>query len=211
MTEAHVENTGDDNPPPRVGEQRPGGRATRVRNAVLQATIDLVSEVGYDEATIDGIAARAEVHKTTIYRRWSTKSALVAAAASAASDAEIPIPDTGSLAGDLQALARSVAVNLGSNGGGRRSRSIVASAIASDQLADDMRDFWAERFQLASAVVERAVERGELQADVDPGLLIETLIGPLWIRLLLTGGPITAEVADDVAAMVAAGATTAYG
>lgn len=195
----------------RVGDKRPGGRAARVRNAVLEATIELVSEVGYDEASIEAIAARAGVHKTTIYRRWPAKSALVAAAASANSEAQVPIPDTGSLTGDLQALARSVVANIGTEDGGRRSRSIAASAIASDGLANDMREFWAERLRLSSAVIERAVERGELRDGVDATLLVETLIGPLWLRLLLTGEPITDEVADEVAALVAAGAIAHHG
>lgn len=194
-----------------MGEQRPGGRSARVREAVLDATIGLVSEIGYDDVSIDAIAARAGVHKTTIYRRWSNKSALVAAAASANSQAQVPIPDTGSLVGDLQALARSVVANIGTDEGGRRSRSIAASAIASDGLASDMQQFWAERLRLSSAVVERAIERGELRAGVDTKVVVETLIGPLWLRLLLTGDPITDEVADQVAALVAAGATARHG
>ena len=68
-------------PSPSVGTRRPGGRSARVRSAVLAATLEVLVETGYDGMTVDAVAARAGVHKTTVYRRWPTKAALVAAAA----------------------------------------------------------------------------------------------------------------------------------
>lgn len=192
---------------PRVGEQRPGGRAARVRSAVLQATAELLTEVGYDQVTVDEVAARANVHKTTVYRRWPTKPELIADAARVHSDEHVPIPDTGTLHGDLQALARAVVANIGSEGGARRTRSIAAAAMTSNELAAGMHTFWAERLAASGAVVERAIERGELPPNSDANLIIETLIGPLWIRLLLTGEPISDDLADRVAELVTAGAT----
>ncbi len=64
----------------------------------------------------------------------------------------------------------------------------------------------ADRLAQSRQVVERAIERGELPAGTDPNLIIETLIGPLWVRLLLTGEPITTDLADRVATLVTAGA-----
>jgi AcrR family transcriptional regulator len=81
----------------------------------------------------------------------------------------------------------------------------VAAAAASEELTVAMRGFWTERMAASTAIVERAVERGEVPADVDATLVIESLIGPLWVRLLLTGGPIDDEVADKVADLVVAG------
>jgi AcrR family transcriptional regulator len=191
---------------PRVGERRPGGRAARVRGAILDATSELLMEVGYDELGIDDVAARAGVHKTTVYRRWPTKPELIAAAVSAQSARDIPIPDTGSLLGDLQALARSVVANVASEGGARRSRSIVVAAANSDDLARDVRSFWVGRLTATAPIVERAIARGELAPQTDATLLIETLIGPIWLRLLLTGEPIHDDLADRVAELVADGA-----
>ena len=88
----------------RVGEQRPGGRATRVRSAVLDATSMLLSEVGYDQLSVEAVASRAGVHKTTVYRRWPTKPELIAEAALVQAAEAVPIPDTGTLLGDLQTL-----------------------------------------------------------------------------------------------------------
>ena len=195
------------NTEPRVGQQRPGGRAARVRADVLRSVVELLDEVGYDKMSVEDVATRAGVHKTTIYRRWPTKAELVADAAREHSAQAVPIPNTGTLAADLQALARQVAANIGSESGGRRSRSIAAAASVSDELAAGMHTFWAHRLAESGRVVERAIDRGELPAGTDSNLIIETLIGPLWLRLLQTGEPITKDLADRVAKLVTAGAT----
>jgi AcrR family transcriptional regulator len=193
----------------RVGEQRPGGRAARVRAAVLAATEDLLMEVGYDELTVDEVARRAGVHKTTVYRRWPTKPGLVADAVREQSAEAVPIPDTGSLLGDLRQLARDVAGNVSSEGPGRRTRTIVAAAASSSELATHVNAFWSHRLERCSRIVQRAVERGELASAVDPDLVIEALVGPIWLRLLVTGEPIDDHLIDRLAELVDAGARAA--
>lgn len=190
----------------RVGDKRPGGRAMRVRNAVLRAASELLTEVGYDEMSIEDVAARAGVHKTTVYRRWSNKARLTADAAALHTTETVPIPDTGTIEGDLKMLAREIVANIGTKGGSRQTRSITAAAAASDELADAMHSFWANRLSLSAQVVERAITRGELPADTNTKLLIETVIGPLWVRLLLTGDPITNDLADQIVDLVLEGA-----
>lgn len=164
-------------------------------------------EVGYDGLSIEDVAGRADVHKTTVYRRWPTKAELVADAIRVSSDADVPIPDTGTIRGDLEALARDVVANISSEGGARRSRSIVASAASSQELAANMHEFWAHRLAASEQLIDRAVDRGELPANSDANLIIETLIGPLWIRLLLTGEEVDDDLAVRVAELVAAGAS----
>lgn len=194
---------------PRVGESRPGGRSARVRAAVLEAAADVLAEVGYDAFVIEDVATRAGVHKTTVYRRWPTKAELIADATRARSIDLVPTPDTGSLRGDLQALARSVARNIGSDTGERITRTMVAAAATSPDAAGGTADFFAERIALAHVIVERAISRGELPKGTDANLVIEALIGPLYVRLLLTGEPVNAAFADRVASVVAAGAPAA--
>lgn len=195
------------NTTPRVGEKRPGGRAARVRSDVLAATTELLTAVGYEQMTVEDVAKLAEVHKTTVYRRWPTKAELVADAVRINSEEAVPIPDTGTVLGDLQAFAREIVANIGSEGGARRSRSITAAAATSDDLATGMQAFWQERLAASAPIVHRAINRGELPIGTDPNLIIETVIGPLWVRLLLTGEPLTNELADRVAELVTAGAT----
>lgn len=173
---------------------------------MLSAAADLLSEVGYDKMSIDDVAARAGVHKTTVYRRWTTKAALVTDAALEQSAEAIPIPDTGSLLADLQALARSVVATISRGSGKRQASSLIVAASSSDELATGLHDFWDHRIGLAAEIVKRAIQRGEVPADTDANLIIETLIGPLWIRLILTGEPVTHALADQVAELVAVGA-----
>lgn len=189
-----------------VGVRRPGGRAARVRSNVLRAAAELLSEVGYDQLNVEEVAERAGVHKTTVYRRWATKAALATDAITEHSAEAVPVADTGALITDLQALARSVVANISSESGRRRASSLIVAASSSDELAAGLHDFWHRRIALAAEIVTRAIERGELAADTDPNLIIETVIGPLWIRLLLTGEPLTDEVADQIARLIVVGA-----
>lgn len=167
-------------------------------------------EVGYAGMSVEDVAARAGVHKTTVYRRWPTKAELVYDAVGQQSAEAVPVPDTGNLLDDLRIFARQIVANIGSDGGSKRSRSIVAAAATSDELAAAMRGFWSDRLAASAPIVERAIERAELPSDADPNLIIESLIGPLWVRLLLTGEPITDDLADRVARLVAAGATQPF-
>jgi AcrR family transcriptional regulator len=168
---------------------------------VLDATAALLSEVGYDELSVDAVASRAGVHKTTVYRRWPTKPELIADAARVQAADSVPIPDTGTLAGDLRILAREVVANIVSDGGARRARTLVAAAC-SGELADVLHSFWAHRLDASAAIVERAVDRGELSATINHTLIIEAVVGPIWLRLLLTGGPLDEEFADAIAELV---------
>ena len=177
-----------------------------MRATVLEATSAVLDERGYERLTVEEIATRAGVHKTTVYRRWPTKALLVEDATLAHAERNIPIPDTGTLLGDLQALGRAVAATIGAEVGARRSRSIVAAAAASSDVAASLNAFWAERLSLTRPIVERAIARGEIPPSTDPNLIVEALVGPLWMRLLLTGEPINSKIADHLATLVATGA-----
>jgi AcrR family transcriptional regulator len=169
---------------------------------VLSAAADALAENGYDSFTVEDVAERAGVHKTTVYRRWPTKAELIADTTRERSRQLVPMPDTGSLAGDLRALARAVVRNIGSDTGGRMTRTLVAAAATSPDNAAQSAAFWAERLDLTNAIFERAMKRGEIPADTDGQLIIQTLIGPLYVRLLLTNQPIDIDFADRVAAFV---------
>jgi hypothetical protein len=84
----------------------------------------------------------------------------------------------------------------------------VAASTTSSEVAEGTTAFWRDRLALTSVIVERAIERGEIPKDTDPNLVIETLIGPIYVRLLLTGEPISTAFAGRVAALVAAGASS---
>src|SRR4051794_10460187 len=169
--------------------RRTGGRSARVRATVLEATLALIAEdaAGF---TIPQVAARARVHETSIYRRWGTREALIVDAVSTHINAEIPLPDTGSLRGDLLASLSSGAALLTSPLGRQFLR---AAAVAPDATTEARQAYWPGRFERAAIFFERAVARGEIAAPVDATLASELLIAPLYFRLLVSHAPI-----DDV-------------
>jgi len=186
---------------------RPLGRPRdeRAGRAILRAALELIAEQGARHLRMDDIADRARVGKATIYRRYRSKDELVTAAV-AALVSEIQVPDTGSTRGDLLALMRS-AVEV-------YSRSVEAAVMPSlvDAMSRDAgiartvrEGFLAARRAALRAVLERGVERGDLRADLDLELALDVLGGPLFYRLLITGGPIDRELADGVVELILRG------
>jgi AcrR family transcriptional regulator len=186
---------------------RPLGRPRdeRADRAILRAALELIAEQGARDLRMDDVADRARVGKATIYRRYRSKDELVTAAV-AALVSEIQVPDTGSTRGDLLALMRS-AVEV-------YSRSVEAAVMPSlvDAMSRDTgiartvrEGFLAARRAALRAVLERGVERGDLRADLDLELALDVLGGPLFYRLLITGGPIDRGLADGVVELILRG------
>ena len=180
--------------------QRPGGRSARVREAVLAATAAELSERGFAAMAIEDIAARSGVHKTTIYRRWSTLSQLVADAAVEISATTVPIPDTGSIESDLREMARSIVALVTSESGGALVAALFSDAVRTPEVARLKREFYSARYELADIVVRRAVERGEISEKVSAADLLAAVAAPIYYRLLVADLPVDRSVADRAAA-----------
>ncbi|MCD2107222.1 TetR/AcrR family transcriptional regulator [Rhodococcus erythropolis] len=180
--------------------QRPGGRSARVREAVLAATAAELSERGFAAMTIEDIAARSGVHKTTIYRRWSTLSQLVADAAVEISATTVPIPDTGSIESDLREMARSIVALVTSESGGALVAALFSDAVRTPEVARLKREFYSARYELADIVVRRAVERGEISEKISAADLLAAVAAPIYYRLLVADLPVDRSVADRAAA-----------
>jgi AcrR family transcriptional regulator len=184
--------------PRRTRDVRPGGRSAKVKAAVLASVQDELVEAGYANLTYERVAARAGVHKATVYRRWPTKAQLVADAVLAQAGQAVPMPDTGSIRQDLRTLAHAVVANITSQPGEELLRTLVSDAARVTEIVVAGRAFWAHRFSLTAAVIRRGIDRGELPPDTDIDFLIEVLIAPLYLRLLVIGQPLTTEYADRV-------------
>ncbi|MFG1782591.1 TetR/AcrR family transcriptional regulator [Rhodococcus oryzae] len=194
---------------PPAPRKRTGGRSARVRDAVLTATLEQVTEHGIEGLTIGDVAARAGVAETTIYRRWGTRTALIAEAVTELAAVGNPAPDTGSVRSDLMVLAGQVSDLISRPGMARLVGTTVA--LSSDPDVDAARRrFWNDRFERSSQVITNAVERGELPATVDPRAVLETLSAPLYFRLLLGENAIDdvfiARCVDDTLALHGASA-----
>jgi AcrR family transcriptional regulator len=189
-----------------AGSVRPGGRTARTRAAVLEATLSELAERGWDQASVETIASRAGVHKTTVYRRWGSKDRLVAEALEAAAERRIQVPDSGDVDQDLRALARAVLAILTSRDGAATVRALVAGAQSSPEVGRVVRRFWATRLAHVGPIVDRAVSRGQLPHGTDPDELLRYLAAPLFHRLLVSAEPLTRATADQAAAAALAAA-----
>jgi AcrR family transcriptional regulator len=160
--------------------------------AILTATIDLVGEVGIAGLTMDAVAIRAGVGKATIYRRWSSKEALMLEAWMSCVSTPA-VPDTGSLRGDLEQLFLHIDHQLSDETLQRVFPQMVAAAKVNPSVREAYLASLTERRRPTRTVLERAVDRGELDRDTDVQLVGDMLIAPLMYRWLVTDG-----VVDDV-------------
>ncbi|OLT37303.1 hypothetical protein BJF79_29830 [Actinomadura sp. CNU-125] len=186
--------------------KRPGGRTARTAKAVLDATIAELSDVGYAALRIDAVAERAGVNRATIYRRWSDKPSLVAAAFTARQVEISPPADTGDLLADLLSFLGEVRRGFDSPWITALIRETGPRTAENAGLREALDQIWPARFRLSREIFVRAVERGELPADTDPDHLVEAAAGPLYFRWLMLGRPLTDDFLKRTAALVIAGA-----
>jgi AcrR family transcriptional regulator len=185
---------------------RAPGRGPRLRAAVFAATLAELAERGYANLTVDNVARRAGVHKTSLYRHWPDRQRLVLDALTANVAASMPIPDTGHLETDLRAYARELVGWLTSPVG----RAILAATLSDAARVPEIgaleRGFFDDRLRRAEPLITRAIARGEVPSDTDPAEVVKTMIAPIYLRLLITAEPIDATTADRAAhlALVAA-------
>ncbi|HYH12052.1 MAG TPA: TetR/AcrR family transcriptional regulator [Thermomicrobiales bacterium] len=187
-------------------DRRPVGRGKKLRTAVLAATLEELNDVGYGDLTIEGVARRAGVHKTSIYRRWGDRERLVVDAISDHVTTEVPVPNTGAIDTDLRALARGLVRWLTSPPGQAILSTMVSDARRLGEIEQARRDFYAHRFREAAPVITRAIERGDLPTGTDPAEVLKTLVAPIYLRLLVTSEPIDEAVADNAAEITLAAA-----
>jgi AcrR family transcriptional regulator len=180
-------------------------REERADRAILAATLELMAEHGAHDLRMDAVAERAGVGKATIYRRHRSKDELITAAV-AAPVSEIAVPDTGSTRADLLApMRRAVEVYRGSVEAAVMP-GLVDAMSRDAELARMVREgFLARRRAALREVLERGIERGDLRGDLDVDLALDVLGGPLFYRLLITGGPIDEQLALGVVELILRG------
>jgi AcrR family transcriptional regulator len=180
-------------------------RDPRADRSIVSAALDVIAEQGVHAFRMDDVAERAGVGKGAIYRRYRSKDELVTAAV-AELVSEIAVPDTGSTHDDLLALMRdAVSVYADPTAAGVMP-SLVAAMRRQPELAQAVRGgFLARRRDALREVLERGVSRGDLRVDLDLEFALDVLGGPLFYRLLITGGPIDEQLAANVADLILRG------
>jgi AcrR family transcriptional regulator len=175
------------------------------RERVLTTTLDLLTETGLGELTIDDISRRSGVAKTTIYRHWANRSALVIDACSRMIDGQQAPPDTGSLEGDLRAILTFIAELLGAARWSSILPSIVDAAEHDPEFADVHSRIQHGHAAPLGAALDRAALRGEIPSAADRNAIAAALLGPLFYRRWFSREQIDAEFVETIIRSAIAG------
>ena len=174
-------------------------RSARSDKAILDATRELLADGGVRDLTVEGVAARAGVAKTTIYRRWRGKHELALAVLIDMVEHVVATPDLGDTRAELVSFVDAAVTILGSTLMGRVMQGLVSDLASDPGLATAFQDrVVAMRIAEADRLLARGIERGDLRADTDVELAHELLFGPVYYRLLLSGAPLDAGLAGRV-------------
>jgi AcrR family transcriptional regulator len=178
---------------------RTGGRSARVRESILAAALSELIESGYAALSVEAVASRAGVNKTTIYRRWPTLDDLLVDALMDWSHDALPAMDTGSIETDLLALGGQLADVLNAGVGRQVVALVLTAGLRSDHLREATRRYFDHQAVRAIPTVNQAIDRGELPANTDANALLTTFRAPLFYRLVTTGDPIDEELIAQAA------------
>jgi len=178
------------------GTATPDPRVLVSRERVLTTTLDLLTQTGLAELTIDDISRRSGVAKTTIYRHWPNRSAIVIDACSRMTDDPEAPPDTGSLDGDLRAILTRIAGRLGAARWSSILPSIVDAAEHDPEFASIHSRIQRGHAAPLKAALDRAARRGEIPPAADRNAIAAALLGPLYYRRWFSREQIDAEFVD---------------
>jgi AcrR family transcriptional regulator len=186
------------------GTRELDGRVRRSRDRVLTTAFELLGESGVGGFSVDEVARRSGVAKTTIYRHWPTREALVIDACSRISD-EQEVPDTGALEGDLAAILTNIGHLLGTARWSSILPSIVDVAERDPEFADIHRRIQHGHAAPLREVIDRAAGRGEIAATADRSAMIAELMGPLFYRRWFSREPIDNQFVKKIVSNVISG------
>jgi len=177
-------------------------RSEHSHEAILDAVLELLEAEGYGALTIEGVARQAGVGKQTIYRWWKCKAELVLEAYANHAASKIPVPDRGSVRGDLEAFLAAACKRL-TDISGPIMRGLMADAVHDEEFREVlMNAFLGKRRDAMKEILERGVARGEVDAGADLDFACDLIFGPMWYRLLLQHGKLDARFARQLTGAV---------
>jgi AcrR family transcriptional regulator len=188
-------------------ERLPIGRGERARARVLHAALEVLAERGFPGFTMEAVALRAGASKTTVYRRWRSRSALLVDAMDQAFQA-LETPTTGDLRGDLLTLMVASEALLGSQPFPRLLAAVIDAAEQDASLAGLHFALTERRREPVRAVLAEAAARGIISPTVDPELVIDLLVGPAFYRRFVAHRPFPPGYAMDIVDLVLAALAT---
>jgi AcrR family transcriptional regulator len=176
-------------------------RVLRSKKAVLAATFQLLGEQGFAGVSVDEVSKRCGVAKTTIYRHWPSRAALLVDACTNMGT-KPPVPDTGSFKGDLTALAKHMAGRLRSDRWAAVLPSVIDAAERDSELAEVHAQLHAGFMAPLYTVIDRAQAKGELPKACEPSVVVASIVGPLFYRRWFSRQPLDEAFVADVVAGV---------
>ena len=189
------------------GRRLPGRpRSEQARRAIFRSTLKLLQRSSFSGLTIEAIAADADVGKATVYRWWPNKGALVVDAFASSAESELHFPNTGSVYRDMSLQMTQFLGVLRSQRG-----RIVAALLAGGQSDPELLTAFRERFlrprrEEAYKTLRRAIERGELPANLDLDVVLDTLYGAIYMRFLIRHDELSEDYIHEVCRLVLGGA-----
>ena len=173
-------------------------RSEQRHSAILQTAIDLVLELGFRAVSIESIAAKAGVAKTTIYRRWPNKAAVVMDAFMLRFGAGTQFPTAKKVTDSIRLQMRTMARAFRSKDGAVV-KALLAEAQFDAELATAFREKWTlPRRKMALAVFQKAISQGELRSDIELEATIDLLYAPLYYRLQMGTGSLSDAYIDEI-------------
>ncbi|WP_210492466.1 TetR/AcrR family transcriptional regulator [Patulibacter sp. SYSU D01012] len=192
-------------PSPDPEPERPRAvRGENLRARVLDAALALVEQRGLEGVRMADVAAAAGVHETSLYRRWRTVQRLIVDALITRTAEEVPVPDTGSLAGDLEAFTAELARFAQTPHG----LALIRATVVTDGEAEAeelRREFWTRRLGGLEVIVQRGKDRGEVDPAVDADLVILLLGGLVHLHATHLQQPIADDLPRRAVALLRAG------
>jgi AcrR family transcriptional regulator len=180
--------------------------------AIRAATIAELASVGYGRLSIEAVARRAGVAKTAVYRRWASKLDMVVELVSDNAAQRLPLPDSGSLSGDLLTLLRAVARGLQHPLAAQIIPDLLAEASRTPRVAQTLKTAIRGGLRdVVTVVTDRGVKRGELASAPDPGLAVDLAVGPIYWRLAVAREPLTPAELPILSEAAAAAITAVSG
>lgn len=171
--------------------------------AILDATVEILTERGFEGLTVEGVAERAGVGRTTVYRRWPSRAALVHAVTTEIA-ASMTSPDTGTLHGDLEAIAWGLATAIGRPPGSRILPGLMTAIGEHPELRETGTQFYEHRRRAIRDALARAAARGGASTRLDTDVVIDLVLAPIYYRMLVTGAPVTRAYVRKVVRSVVA-------
>lgn len=173
-------------------------RSAEAEEAILRAAIEILGDVGYASFSIEAVAARAGVGRPTVYRRWPSKLELVVEAVSRMAP-PLKVTDSGDPLADLRSLVTALVADMTGSATGQAIMALASDPEAHAELTPRLSERLIQpRRAVTASLLQRAASNGQIDPGIDPGMLIDLMVGAATYRWMITGRPVSRQAAGQI-------------